>query len=212
MGRWEHFAGDGLMIFFNDPVAMFNHEIQAATMAGRDTRPDGNSEFRMAKARYRTGRRHRTSQRPRHAGPASVLKAASTTPRSAPSRFSRRDSAPPRKRVRSSSISDSMPPPNNPSAQSLQNRSTLKGFVRPVNAWNIVDVADSEPLLSRLHVPTSNVSRKGLAHPQRHLGRSRGRSGVRGQRVIAPVTEETDSRPRVSPAVGTSHPGSAGIR
>ena len=33
VGRWEHFAGDGLMIFFNDPVAMFNHEIQAARMA-----------------------------------------------------------------------------------------------------------------------------------------------------------------------------------
>jgi hypothetical protein len=32
-GTLEHFAGDGLMIFFNDPVAMPNHEIQAARMA-----------------------------------------------------------------------------------------------------------------------------------------------------------------------------------
>lgn len=32
-GTLEHFAGDGLMIFFNDPVAMPDHEIQAARMA-----------------------------------------------------------------------------------------------------------------------------------------------------------------------------------
>jgi adenylate cyclase len=32
-GTLEHFAGDGLMIFFNDPVAMSDHEIQAALMA-----------------------------------------------------------------------------------------------------------------------------------------------------------------------------------
>lgn len=32
-GTLEHFAGDGLMIFFNDPVAMADHEIQATRMA-----------------------------------------------------------------------------------------------------------------------------------------------------------------------------------
>ena len=32
-GTLEHFAGDGLMIFFNDPVAMPDHEIRAARMA-----------------------------------------------------------------------------------------------------------------------------------------------------------------------------------
>ena len=39
-----------LMIFFNDPLAMFNHENPSRENGGRDTRPDGNSEFRMAKA------------------------------------------------------------------------------------------------------------------------------------------------------------------
>jgi class 3 adenylate cyclase len=32
-GTLEHFAGDGLMIFFNDPVAMPDHEHQAACLA-----------------------------------------------------------------------------------------------------------------------------------------------------------------------------------
>jgi adenylate cyclase len=33
-GTLEHFAGDGLMIFFNDPVPMADHELQAVRMAG----------------------------------------------------------------------------------------------------------------------------------------------------------------------------------
>jgi class 3 adenylate cyclase len=32
-GTLEHFAGDGLMVFFNDPVPVANHELQAARLA-----------------------------------------------------------------------------------------------------------------------------------------------------------------------------------
>jgi adenylate cyclase len=32
-GTLEHFAGDGLMVFFNDPVALPEHELQAARLA-----------------------------------------------------------------------------------------------------------------------------------------------------------------------------------
>jgi class 3 adenylate cyclase len=32
-GTLEHFAGDGLMVFFNDPVAVADHELQAARLA-----------------------------------------------------------------------------------------------------------------------------------------------------------------------------------
>jgi adenylate cyclase len=32
-GTVEHFAGDGLMVFFNDPVPIADHELQAATLA-----------------------------------------------------------------------------------------------------------------------------------------------------------------------------------
>jgi class 3 adenylate cyclase len=32
-GTLEHFAGDGLMVFFNDPVPLANHELQAAKLA-----------------------------------------------------------------------------------------------------------------------------------------------------------------------------------
>jgi hypothetical protein len=32
-GTLEHFAGDGLMVFFNDPVPLPNHELQAAKLA-----------------------------------------------------------------------------------------------------------------------------------------------------------------------------------
>jgi adenylate cyclase len=32
-GTLEHFAGDGLMVFFNDPVSVPDHELQAARLA-----------------------------------------------------------------------------------------------------------------------------------------------------------------------------------
>jgi adenylate cyclase len=32
-GTLEHFAGDGVMVFFNDPVAVPNHELQAVRFA-----------------------------------------------------------------------------------------------------------------------------------------------------------------------------------
>jgi len=32
-GTLEHFAGDGVMVFFNDPVAVKNHELQAIRLA-----------------------------------------------------------------------------------------------------------------------------------------------------------------------------------
>ena len=32
-GTLEHFAGDGLMVFFNDPVPLPDHELQAARLA-----------------------------------------------------------------------------------------------------------------------------------------------------------------------------------
>ena len=32
-GTLEHFAGDGLMVFFNDPVPVPDHELQAAKVA-----------------------------------------------------------------------------------------------------------------------------------------------------------------------------------
>src|SRR5207247_6964313 len=32
-GTLEHFAGDGVMVFFNDPVALEDHELQAIRLA-----------------------------------------------------------------------------------------------------------------------------------------------------------------------------------
>ena len=62
-GTIEHFAGDGVMILFNDPVPVENHELQAIRMArdharfGDDPRP-GLEEARLC-PRLRGGHRRR---------------------------------------------------------------------------------------------------------------------------------------------------------
>ena len=60
-GTIEHFAGDGVMILFNDPVPVDEHELQAIRMALRDARFDGGAGARLeeARPRARLRRRHR---------------------------------------------------------------------------------------------------------------------------------------------------------
>jgi adenylate cyclase len=45
-GTLEHFAGDGVMVFFNDPVAVENHELQAIRLAL--AAQEGSQSWRMA--------------------------------------------------------------------------------------------------------------------------------------------------------------------
>ncbi len=68
-GTLEHFAGDGVMVFFNDPIAVEDHELQAVTPRAR--RPGALREARreVAQTRNRAGARDRHRGRLRHARP-----------------------------------------------------------------------------------------------------------------------------------------------
>ena len=84
-GTLERFAGDGMMVFFNDPVA--------GRQPGRARRPhgarrcataSGELRQRLAQARLRPGPRRRASPRATRRSAPSASRAAGTTARSAP--------------------------------------------------------------------------------------------------------------------------------
>ena len=58
-GTLERFAGDGMMVFFNDPVPVDNPAERAVRMARRHARPRPRAPERLAEARPRPGPRRR---------------------------------------------------------------------------------------------------------------------------------------------------------
>jgi len=140
-GTLEHFAGDGLMIFFNDPVAMPNHEIQAARMAVaiRDRMETLSSGWRKRGIELAIGigiaSGHATLGRIGFEGRFDY--AAIGTVTILASRLSAAAKAGEiliNQRLHAAAEQSVRAVPTEPL--------TLKGFGRPVNAWNIVDVAD----------------------------------------------------------------------
>ena len=88
-GTLEHFAGDGLMVFFNDPLPCDDAPARADADGRRDAQPGAGPGRRLGRARARPGLRRSASPRamPRSAGSGS--RAGSTTPPSAASPTSR---------------------------------------------------------------------------------------------------------------------------
>ncbi len=84
-GTLEHFAGDGLMVFFNDPLPCPDAPERAVRMAVamRDRVAELAEGWRRHGLRPRLRRRHRPGLR--HARAGSASRAATTTPRSAAS-------------------------------------------------------------------------------------------------------------------------------
>ena len=68
-GTLEHFAGDGFMTFFNDPVLQPDHGARAVGAGGRDARPVRRPVGRLAQARLRPRDRDRHGDRLRDARP-----------------------------------------------------------------------------------------------------------------------------------------------
>ena len=79
----EHFAGDGFMTFFNDPVLQPDHAARADPAGGRDARAVRGAVGGVAPARARPRDRDRHRDRLRHARAGSASRAATTTARSA---------------------------------------------------------------------------------------------------------------------------------
>ena len=78
-GTLEHFAGDGILVFFNDPVQQADHEARAVRMAvAMRDRFDVMHEA-LAQARLRARLRRRHGDRACHAWGASASRAATTT-------------------------------------------------------------------------------------------------------------------------------------
>jgi class 3 adenylate cyclase/putative methionine-R-sulfoxide reductase with GAF domain len=140
-GTLEHFAGDGLMIFFNDPVAMPNHEIQAARMAValRGRMETLSSGWRKRGIELAIGigiaSGHATLGRIGFEGRFDY--AAIGTVTILASRLSAAAKA------GEILINQRLHAAAEQCVRAVRTEPlTLKGFVRPVNAWNIVDVAD----------------------------------------------------------------------
>ena len=66
-GTVEHFAGDGLMAFFNDPVPSERHELDAVRHGGSDADRLRRARERMEEAGSRARARHRDRDRVRDA-------------------------------------------------------------------------------------------------------------------------------------------------
>jgi class 3 adenylate cyclase len=58
-GTLEHFAGDGVMVFFNDPLLVADHELEAIRLAVAAQEQSAELGPRMAKARNRARSRDR---------------------------------------------------------------------------------------------------------------------------------------------------------
>jgi GAF domain-containing protein len=67
-GTLEHFAGDGVMVFFNDPLPVDEHELQAIRLALAAQTRFAELATRLAQARNRPGARNRDRGRLRDPG------------------------------------------------------------------------------------------------------------------------------------------------
>ena len=78
-GTLEHFAGDGMMVFFNDPVLQDDHEFRAVRMAVamRERFAELGERVGIARPQARLRRRHRDRVTRRSGGSGS--RAATTT-------------------------------------------------------------------------------------------------------------------------------------
>ena len=136
-GTLERFAGDGMMIFFNDPVPIADPAPRAVRMALAMQREVGRSpsDWQQARLRARAGRRHRPGLR--HARRHRLSRARSTTARSAPSPTSPRACAARRTAARSWCRSACCALLDGQIAVEPAGELVLKGFHRPVPAFRV---------------------------------------------------------------------------
>ena len=82
-GTLERFAGDGMMVFFNDPVPVPDAAARAVRMVRGDARAPGAADGEVAQARLRPRTSARASRRDMRPSGPSASKGAGTTARSA---------------------------------------------------------------------------------------------------------------------------------
>ena len=83
-GTLEHFAGDGIMVFFNDPVARRRARARGDPARARRAGAVRGAGARVAQARHRARARDRDRGRATRRWAASASRGATTTRRSAP--------------------------------------------------------------------------------------------------------------------------------
>jgi class 3 adenylate cyclase len=137
-GTLERFSGDGIMVFFNDPVQIADPAPRAARMVLSMQREIGACRaLEEARLRPADGRRHRAGLRDdrRHR----LSPGGSTTARSAPSRTWRRACAARRAAARRCCRSASWPVSKKASRPKPAGELVLKGFHKPVPAYRLLD-------------------------------------------------------------------------
>ena len=137
-GTLERFTGDGLMVFFNDPLPCPDAPQRAVRMAVAMRGARRSSSPRAGAAAATTSTSASASPRATRRSAGSASRGARTTRRSAASRTSPRGCAPRPGRGRSSSASACTPRRRTSSSPSRSASSTLRGFSRPARAYNVV--------------------------------------------------------------------------
>ena len=136
-GTLEHFAGDGVMVLFNDPLPCPDPNERAVRMAVEmrdEVAGLGEASGARPATNWVSAWASRTAM-PRSG--ASASRAASTIRRSARWSISRRGYAPRRRTARSWSTARCRRPSSNRLGTEPAGELTLKGFHRPIRAFNI---------------------------------------------------------------------------
>ena len=136
-GTLEHFAGDGVLVFFNDPIPQDDHPERAVRLAiaMRERFAELAEGWHKLGYELASGSASRRATRP---WGGSDSRAATTTRRSATRSSSPRDSAPKRRPGRSSSASGRMAAVDGSVATEPVGELTLKGISRPVLAFDVI--------------------------------------------------------------------------
>ena len=136
-GTLERFAGDGLMVFFNDPVRCDDGPAARDPDERRDARPGSAAWPSRGRARATTSRWASGSPRATRPWAGSASRAGTTTPRSAASPTWPPGCAPTPSRGRSSSPSGCSRPPARWSWARTPASASCAGFSRSVHAFDV---------------------------------------------------------------------------